>query len=59
ELMGAGMVHPSVLSGCQINPNIYQGFAFGMGLERLAMLLYGVDDVRLFHSGDLRLTRQF
>lgn len=59
EIMGAGMVHPKVLSGCQIDPNVYQGFAFGMGLERLAMLLYGIDDVRLFHSGDLRLTRQF
>jgi phenylalanyl-tRNA synthetase alpha chain len=59
ELLGAGMVHPKVLSNCGINPRKYQGFAFGMGLERLAMLLYGIDDVRLFQSGDLRLTRQF
>lgn len=59
EIMGAGMVHPKVLSSCKINPRVYQGFAFGMGLERIAMLLYGVDDVRIFHSGDLRLTGQF
>lgn len=59
EILGAGMVHPSVLSRCGVNPNIYQGFAFGMGLERIAMLLYGIEDVRLFHSGDLRLIRQF
>ena len=59
EIMGAGMVHPKVLSNCKINPRIYKGFAFGMGLERIAMLLYGVDDVRHFHGGDLRLTNQF
>lgn len=59
EIMGAGMVHPKVLSNCRVNPRIYQGFAFGMGLERIAMLLYGVDDVRHFHSGDLRSIKQF
>ncbi len=57
--MGAGMVHPRVLLNVGIDPRKYQGFAFGMGIDRLAMLKYGVDDIRLFYSGDLRLTNQF
>jgi phenylalanyl-tRNA synthetase alpha chain len=59
EIMGAGMVHPKVLLNAGIDPRKYQGFAFGMGIDRLAMLKYGIDDIRLFYSGDLRLTNQF
>lgn len=59
EIMGAGMVHPNVLSAAGIDPEEYQGFAFGMGIDRLAMMKYGVDDVRLFYNGDLRLVNQF
>jgi phenylalanyl-tRNA synthetase alpha chain len=59
EVGGCGMVHPQVLRNVQIDPNVYQGFAFGMGLDRLAMLRYGVNDLRLFFEGDLRFLRQF
>ncbi len=54
EIMGAGMVHPNVLSNCGINPDIYQGFAFGFGWDRLAMLKYGLNDIRKFYDGDVR-----
>ena len=59
EIMGAGMVQPSVLNGVGINPRDWQGFAFGIGIDRIAMLKYGVDDIRLFYSGDLRFNEQF
>lgn len=59
ELMGCGMVHPQVLRNVNINPNEYSGFAFGMGIERLAMLKYNIDDIRLFLSGDPRFVEQF
>ena len=59
EIMGAGMVHPNVLNNAGIDPKRFQGFAFGGGLERLCMLKWGIDDVRLFHTGDLRLVQQF
>lgn len=59
EIMGAGMVHPVVLNNVGINPKEWQGFAFGVGVDRLAMLKYGIDDVRLLYQGDLRLTNQF
>jgi phenylalanyl-tRNA synthetase alpha chain len=59
EVMGAGMVNPKVLNTVGIDPNRYQGFAFGAGIERLAMLKWGIDDVRLFHMGDTRLVSQF
>lgn len=59
EVMGAGLVHPKVLNNAGINPNEWKGFAFGGGIERLAMLKYGIDDIRLFYSGDLRLVNQF
>lgn len=59
EVMGAGMVNPKVLNNVGIDSNRYQGFAFGAGIERLAMLKWGIDDVRLFHTGDLRLVSQF
>jgi len=59
ELLGCGMVHPNVLRRCTIDPEEYSGFAFGMGLDRLVMNRYGVEDIRLFHSGDLRFLEQF
>ena len=54
EIMGAGMVHPNVLRNCNINPDEYQGFAFGFGLDRLAMLKYGLNDIRQLYDGDVR-----
>ena len=54
ELGGAGMVHPNVLKNCNINPDEYQGFAFGFGWDRMAMLKYGLDDIRAFYDGDVR-----
>lgn len=59
EMMGAGMVHPQVLENAGVDPKKYRGFAFGIGLDRLAMLRWGIDDVRLMHSGDLRFINQF
>ncbi len=59
ELMGAGMVHPNVLKNADIDPELYQGFAFGIGIERLVAIKYDIDDVRLFHNGDLRFVNQF
>ncbi len=59
EIGGCGMVHPNVLRHGGIDPERYQGFAFGMGIDRLAMLRYGVDDLRLFFQNDLRFLRQF
>jgi phenylalanyl-tRNA synthetase, alpha subunit len=59
ELLGCGMVHPNVLAGCGIDPEVYSGFAFGVGLERITMRRYGVDDLRLFFENDLRFLRQF
>jgi len=59
EILGAGMVHPDVLARVDIDPNVYSGFAFGMGVERIPMLRYGIDDIRLFYSNDLRFLRQF
>lgn len=55
EVLGAGMVHPNVLKNAGVDPEKFQGFAFGMGLERIAMMKYNINDVRLFHHGDLRL----
>lgn len=59
EVMGAGMVHPNVLKNVGIDPKEYRGFAFGGGIERLLMIRHSIDDVRLFHGGDLRLVNQF
>ena len=59
EIMGAGMVHPRVLQGVGYDPEKYTGFAFGLGPERIAMLKYGIEDIRLFYSNDLRFLRQF
>ena len=59
EVLGCGMVHPTVLSNCGIDPERYTGFAFGMGVERLAMLRYGVTDLRAFFENDVRFLKQF
>lgn len=59
EVLGCGMVHPQVLRNCGINPDEYTGFAFGLGIERFAMLYYGIDDLRLFFQNDLRFLKQF
>ena len=57
EILGAGMVHPKVLEGVGLDPQIYTGFAFGMGPERIAMLKYGIEDIRLFYSNDPALPK--
>ena len=59
EIMGAGMVHPKVLAGAGYDPDRYTGFAFGLGPERIAMLKYGIDDIRHFYANDLRFLQQF
>ncbi len=59
EMGGAGMVHPNVLQNSGVNPKEYQGFAFGFGIDRLAMLRWGIDDIRYMHSADLRFINQF
>ncbi len=59
EILGAGMVHPDVLRRVDYDPEVYTGFAFGLGLERIPMLRYGIDDIRLFYSNDLRFLSQF
>jgi phenylalanyl-tRNA synthetase alpha chain len=59
EILGAGMVHPNVLTNCRINSERYTGFAFGMGIERIALLKYGINDIRLFFENDIRFLRQF
>ena len=59
EVMGCGMVHPNVLEHCSIDSDSFTGFAFGMGVERLAMLRYGVNDLRLFFENDIRFLKQF
>ncbi len=59
ELLGAGMVHPKVLAGCGIDPDEYSGFAFGIGLERMTMLRFDIDDMRLLFENDMRFLSQF
>ncbi|MBE7027319.1 MAG: phenylalanine--tRNA ligase subunit alpha [Ruminococcaceae bacterium] len=59
EILGAGMVHPRVLKNCGIDPEVYSGFAFGLGLERVAMRHYDIDDLRLFFDNDMRFLKQF
>ena len=59
EILGCGMVHPNVLRACGLDPEIYQGFAFGIGVERLAMLKYGIPDLRTFFESDLRWLRHY
>jgi phenylalanyl-tRNA synthetase alpha chain len=59
EILGCGMVHPNVLKNCGIDPELYQGFAFGMGIERIAMLKYGIPDLRTFFDSDLRWLKHY
>ena len=59
ELLGTGMVHPNVLRSSGIDPTVYTGFAFGMGIERIAMIKYGINDIRLFHSSKIKFLNQF
>lgn len=59
EIMGAGMIHPNVLKNGGVDPEKYRGFAFGGGIDRLAILRWGIDDIRLMHSADLRFVNQF
>ena len=59
EVLGCGMVHPNVLQAAGIDPEKYKGFAFGLGVERFAMLRYGINDLRMFYQNDVRFLRQF
>jgi len=59
EVMGAGIVHPNVIKACGLDPQEWKGFAFGGGIDRLAIIKYGIDDIRHFYQGDLRFTTQF
>ena len=59
ELIGCGMVHPKVLQVGGINSNVYSGFAFGVGLDRLCLMLHKIDDIRYFHSANLKFFKQF
>ena len=59
EILGCGMVDPAVLENCGIDSKKYSGYAFGMGIERIAMLKYGIDDIRLFYENDIRFLKQF
>jgi phenylalanyl-tRNA synthetase alpha chain len=59
EILGCGMVHPTVLRNGGYDPEIYSGFAFGLGPERIAMLKYGINDIRYFWSNDMRFLEQF
>lgn len=59
ELLGCGMVHPNVLRNCGIDPEVYSGFAFGFGVDRMVMLSYGIDDIRLLYESDMRFLDQF
>ncbi|NQV76809.1 MAG: phenylalanine--tRNA ligase subunit alpha, partial [Lutibacter sp.] len=59
EIMGCGMVDPNVLKNTNIDPEIYSGYAFGMGIERIAMLLYQIPDIRMFYENDVRFLEQF
>jgi phenylalanyl-tRNA synthetase alpha chain len=59
ELAGAGLIHPHVLRACSIDPDEYQGFAWGFGIDRLAMLTYGINDIRLLRSNKIEFLKQF
>jgi phenylalanyl-tRNA synthetase, alpha subunit (EC 6.1.1.20) len=59
EIMGCGMVHPNVLRNCNIDPDIYSGYAWGMGIERTTLLRYKIDDIRLLFENDVRMLSQF
>ena len=59
EILGAGMVNPRVLEACGYDPEVYSGFAFGVGVERVAMLRYGIDDIRRFYQNDFRFLKDY
>ena len=59
EIMGCGMIDPNVLDNCKIDSSKYSGFAFGMGIERIAMLLYQIEDIRILYDNDIRFINQF
>ena len=59
EILGAGMVHPNVLDGAGYDSKVYRGFAFGIGIERVAMLRHGIDTIRHFYTNDVRFLKQF
>ena len=59
EILGSGMVHPKVLANCGVDSDEYQGFAFGMGIDRIAMLKYGIPDLRAFFDSDLRWLKHY
>ena len=59
EILGCGMVHPNVLRNCGIDPEVYSGFAFGFGVDRMVMLKYGIDDIRALYESDMRFLNQF
>jgi len=59
EILGCGMVHPQVLRNCGIDPEVYSGFAFGLGIDRMVMLKYGIEDIRLLYESDVRFLKQF
>lgn len=59
EVMGAGMVHPNVLRACGVDPEVYSGYAFGIGIDRLGVMRYGIEDIRDYYTGDLRFVNQF
>ncbi len=59
EVMGAGMIHPNVLRNCGIDPLVYSGFAFGIGIDRLGVMRHGIEDIRDYYTGDLRFVTQF
>ena len=59
EIGGSGLINPKVLEAVKLDPNEWQGFAFGFGIERMAMIKYGIDDIRLFFENDRRFVRQF
>ena len=58
-MLGAGVVHPNVLKNCGIDPEKFSGYAFGMGVERLAMMMMNINDIRTFYENDLRVLNQF
>ena len=59
EILGAGMVHPNVLENCGVDRKKFNGFAFGVGIERIAIIKYGIPDIRLFYENDVRFLKQF